>query len=83
MADDQHDDASERPTHGQLLRVVHSWCCAHGAVLLGLGLENQDSVTYWRAEVRLASGLRVQALGQDAHEVTRSLDLSLDVRVIN
>jgi hypothetical protein len=87
MPDDERDSepptTSERPTHGQLLRVVHSWCCAHGAVLLGLGLENQDSVLYWRAEVRLASGLRVQALGADAGEVVRSLDLSLDVQVLN
>jgi hypothetical protein len=77
------DNDDERPSHALLLRVVHSWCCRHDAELLGLGLEHQDSVCYWRAEVRLASGLRVMALGQSALEVTRSLDLSLDVRVIN
>ena len=77
------DDEPARPTHGQLLRVVHSWCCAHGAELLGLGLERQGEALYWRTEVRLASGLHVTALGQSARELVRALDLSLDVQVLN
>jgi hypothetical protein len=77
------DDDPARPTHGQLLRVVHGWCCQHGAVLLGLGLEQRGRVPYWRTEVRLASGLHVTALGQSARELVRALDLGLDVQVLN
>lgn len=77
MTDQNSSD--ERPTHGQLLRLVHSWCRRHGAELLGLALEQQDSVLYWRTEVRLATGLRVAAIGSDAGELERSLELCLDV----
>lgn len=74
---------SERPTHGQLLRVVHRWCCQHGAEMLGLGLEHAGTTVYWRAEVRLSSGQRVTALGVDAEAITRGLDLVATGPVLN
>ena len=75
--------SDERPSHGQLLRVVHRWCCQHDAEMLSLGLEQRESGPTWRAEVRLAGGQRAVAFGVDQTELVAGLDLTLRVDVLN